>query len=197
MTEHASLLVSARSWRPSFRPIALAGIVIAAAAALAAATPQVTPPSGGTIDTVAVEGTIDIISPGTLTVRAIDGTTHLFKWLEKAFVHGTAETGDELKGLQKGMTVVVHYSATGESATAEEIDRIDGGGLRVTEGRVTSIDRQHGEIKVRLDDNRMETLKLSNRVSRNVGKNTIPNTRVVVYYTDDKGVKVVHYFKQK
>ena len=59
----------------------------------------------------------------------------------------------------------------------------------MTEGRVTSIDREHGVITVSLDDNRTETLKLSNRVSRNVGKGTKPDTRVVVYYTDNDGVK--------
>ena len=52
-------------------------------------------------------------------------------------------------------------------------------------------------IKVRLDDNRTETLKLSNRVSRNVGRDTKPDTRVIVYYTNVKGVKEVHYFKTK
>ena len=51
------------------------------------------------------------------------------------------------------MTVVIHYSGTGESATVQEIDRLDGDGLKVSEGRVTSIDREKGEIKVRLDDN--------------------------------------------
>jgi hypothetical protein len=179
------------------RAMALSGVVGVAVAGVAAGTPQVKPPSGATTETVAVEGTIDVVSPGTLTVIAIDGTTQFFRLLEKVFVHGKAGTDDELKGLQRGMTVVVHYSGTGQAATVQEIDRIDSDGLEVAEGSVTSIDRARGEIKVRLDDNRTETLKLSNRVSRNVGRNTTPNTRVIVYFTNNKGVKEVHYFKKK
>lgn len=180
------------------RAIALVGVV-AAAAATVAARPQVKPPSGGTIETVAVEGTIDVLSPGTqsLSVKTTDGVTQFFRLMEKVFVHGKAGTDDELAGLSRGTRVVVHYSGTGQSATVQEIDRLDADGLEVTEGRVTSIDRARGEIKVRLDDGRTETLRLSNRVSRNVGRDTTPNTRVVVYYTNNKGVKEVHYFKTK
>ena len=190
--------MSASSSRLAYlaRAIALGGI-LAAAAADGLARPQVKPPSGGTIDTVAVEGTIDVLSPGTVTVKAVDGTMRLFRLLGTVFVHGKTGTDDELKGLQRGMTVVLHYSGSGDSATVHEIDRIDGEGLGVTEGVVTSIDRVRGEIKVRFDDNRTETLKLSNRVSRNVGRGTTANTRVVVYYTDKNGVKEVHYFKTK
>ena len=178
------------------RAIALAGVVTAAAAT-GAAGPQVKPPSGGTIDTVAVEGTIDVLSPGTLSVKTTDGVTQFFRLLEKVFVHDKAGTDNELAGLTRGTRVVVHYSGTGQSATVQEIDRLDADGLEVTEGRVTSIDRARGEIKVRLDDGRTETLRLSNRVSRNVSRDTTPNTRVIVYYTNNKGVKEVHYFKTK
>ena len=181
------------------RAIALAGVVAAAAAGAAAGTPQVTAPKGGTIDTVAVEGTVDVVSPVTqsLSVKTTDGTTQFFRLLEKVFVHGKAGTDNELNGLRRGMTVVVHYSGTGGSATVQEIDRLDGDGLEVTEGSVSSIDRARREIKVRLDNNRTETFKLSNRVSRSVGRDTAPNTRVIVYYTNDKGVKEVHYFRKK
>ena len=178
--------------------IALATFV-AAAGGPAGAAPQVKAPAGGTIDTIAVEGTIDVISPGTqsLSVKTTDGTTQFFRWLEKVFVHGRTGADDELSGLERGMTVVLHYSGSGQSAIVQEIDRLDGEGLEIMEGHVTSIDRVRGEIKIRFDDNRTETLKLSNRVARNVGRHTSANTRVVVYYTNNKGVKEVHYFKKK
>ena len=191
--------------RASYRPVevaralALASVVAAAAAGVAAGRQVMKPPSAGTTDTVAVEGTIDVLSPGTqsLSVETTDGVTQLFRLLEKVFVHGRAGTDDELDGLSRGTRVVVHYSGTGQSATIQEIDRLDADGLEVTEGRVMSIDRARGEIKIRLDDRRTETLKLSNRVSRNVGRDATPNTPVVVYYTNNKGVKEVHYFKRK
>jgi hypothetical protein len=180
------------------RAIALA-TAVAAVAAVVAAAPQVKAPSGGAIDTVAVEGTIDLLSPGTqsLSVKTTDGTTQFFRWLEKVFVHGRTGTDDELTGLERGMTVVVHYSGSGPSAIVQEIDRLDAEGLEIAEGHVTSIDRVRGEITIRFDDGRKEALRLSNRVSRNVGRQTSANTRVVVYYTNNKGVKEVHYFKKK
>jgi hypothetical protein len=182
----------------SARAIALA-TVLAAVSGVAAPAPQVKAPAGGTIDTVAVEGTIDVLSPGTqsLSVKTTDGTTQFFRLLEKVFVHGRTGADDELEGLERGMTVVVHYSGSSESAVAQEIDRIDAEGLAITEGQVTSIDRVRGRIKIRYEDGRTETLKLSNRVSRNVGRDTAANMRVVVYYTNNKGVKEVHYFKKK
>lgn len=162
---------------------------------------QVMAPTGGTTDTVAVEGTIESVSPDSksLSVRTTDGTTQLFGWLEKVFVHdGKPDPDDELSTLHRGMAVVVHYSGTGKDAKVQEIDRLDRDGMKVTEGRVVGIDRNKDEITVRLYDNTTEKLKLTNRVSRNVGRDLDkPDTPVVVYYTDSKGVKEVHYFKKK
>ena len=173
----------------------LAAFVAYASTAVA----QVTPPSGGTISTVAVEGTVDRVSTQGLTVKTTDGVTQLFRFLEKVFVHdGRPQPDDELSGLRPGTTVVVHYSGSGASATVQEVDRIDGEGLKITEGHVTAIDRRKGTIKVRLDNGTTETLRLSNRVSRNVGRDLdAAGTRVTVYYTDDKGEKEVHYFRRK
>ena len=177
--------------------------VIAVLAALVAhggsAAAQVTKPSGGTTDTVSVEGTIDAVLPGTLTVTTTDGTTQLFRLLEKIFVHDSRpQPDDELSGLQRGMTVVVHYSGTGDAATVQEVDRLDGAGLKISEGRVTAINRDRGEITVRLENNTTEKFRLTNRASWNVGRDLdASGTRVVVYYTDSHGVKEVHYFRRK
>jgi len=177
--------------------------VIAGLAAFAAhggsAYAQATRPQGGTTDTVSVEGTIDAVSPAGLTIRTTDGITQLFVLLEKIFVHDSRpQPDDELSGLHRGMTVVVHYSGTGAEATVQEVDRLDGAGLKITEGRVTSINRDRDQITVRLENGTTETLKLSNRVSRNEGRDLdAAGSRVVVYYTDDHGVKEVHYFRRK
>jgi len=175
------------------------GLIVASAGPGAAG--QVTTPSGGMTHTVAVEGTIESVSPDSksLSVRTTDGTTQLFGWLDKVFVHGgKPDADDELSSLHRGMSVVVHYSGTGKDARVQEIDRVDGDGLKTTEGRVVAINRSKDEITVRLADNTTEKLKLTNRVSGNVGRDLDkPNTPVVVYYTDNKGVKEVHYFKKK
>jgi hypothetical protein len=182
------------------KAIRLAAIAALAVPALLADAGQVKAPSGGQVDTVAVEGTIEAVSPegNAFSVRTTDGTTQLFRLLEKMFVHGV-DPNDELIGLRKGTPVVIHYSGSGESATAQEVDRIDGNGLTITEGVVTSINRDRGEIKVRLDNQTSETFKLTNRAARSVGGdlNKADHPRVIVYYTSNRGVKEVHYFRKK
>lgn len=160
---------------------------------------QVLPPSGGQIKTVAVEGTIEGVSPegNALSVRTTNGTTQLFVLLEKLFVHG-ADPDDELHGLRQGTAVVVHYTGSGASATAQEVDRIDGNGLTIAEGTVTSINRDRGEITVRFDNKTTETFKLTNRVVSEAGGDLAKgHPRVIVYYTNNHGVKEVHYFRKK
>lgn len=159
---------------------------------------QVKAPVGGQTETVAVEGTVEGVSPNSLSVRTTDGTTQLFRLLEKTFVHGV-DPNDELIGLSKGTPVVVHYSGTGPSATVQEVDRIDGSGLTSAEGVVTSINRDRGEITVRYDNKTTETFKLTNRATKDSGRDvkSADHPRVIVYYTNKRGVKEIHYFKKK
>ncbi len=44
---------------------------------------------------------------------------------------------------------------------------------------------------------RIEKMKLTDRVAADVGKNIEEDTRIVVYYSDDAGAKVTHYFKKR
>lgn len=180
------------------KAIGLTAIAALAAPALLAGARQVMPPSGGQTGTVAVEGTVEKVSPEFVSVRTTDGTTQFFRLLEKMFVHGV-DPNDELIGLRPGTNVVIHYSGSGASATAQEVDRIDGNGLMITEGVVTSINRDRGEIKVRFDNDTSETFKLTNRAAKDVGKdvNNADHPRVIVYYTNNRGVKEVHYFRKK
>lgn len=178
--------------------ILMTGLGVLAVTAYLAGAGQVMPPSGGQTGTVAVEGTVERVSPEFVSVRTTDGTTQLFRLLEKAFVHG-ASPHDELIGLRPGALVVIHYSGTGQAATAQEVDRIDGNGLKITEGVVTSINRDRGEIKVHFDNDKSETFKLTNRAASSVGRdiNSADHPRVIVYYTNSRGVKEVHYFRTK
>lgn len=184
----------------SIRANAIAAAAIAASVVTGyfAYADQVMPPSGGQGGTVTIEGTIEKVSPEFVSVRTTDGTTQLFHLLEKTFVHGV-DPNDELIGLRPGTLVAIHYSGAGASATAQEVDRIDGNGLKISEGRVTSINRDRGEIKVKFDNGSSETFKLTNRVAKEVGHDLkdADHPRVVVYYTNNRGVKEVHYFRTK
>src|ERR1700675_4100371 len=95
----------------------------------------------------AVQGTVKKVDAGTKTVvvAAADGTEHTVHVVKKTTVHGwdATEAGakDGMHGVKEGSQVVVHYSVKGTEKTAQEMDRVGEGGLKVTEGTVSKIDR--------------------------------------------------------
>ena len=164
---------------------------------------QQPPPIDGVTGTIALEGTVDQTSEAgkTVIVKTVDGIRHLFQVTEKTAVHGGAAAGvDSLRGLEAGSRIVVHYTAKAGQQTALEVDRLDAQGLKVMEGVVSRVDRVGREMSIRLADGSTQTLRLTNRVATDVGRDVdsaaADATRVVVYYADETGHKVAHYFKR-
>lgn len=89
------------------KAIMVTALAVLAVTASRSGAGQMKAPSGGQTGTVAVEGTIERVSPEFVSVRTTDGTTQLFHLLEKMFVHG-ASGNDELIGLHPGTLVAVH-----------------------------------------------------------------------------------------
>ena len=95
----------------------------------------------------AVEGTVKKVDAGTKTVviKTTDGTEHTVHFVSKTSVHGWDATDagakDGMHGVKEGSHVVVHYTVKGSDKTAQEVDRIGEGGLKVSEGTVSAIDR--------------------------------------------------------
>ena len=116
-------------------------------------------------------------------------------------MHGAKEAGDAaFSGLVDGSRVVVHYAVDGADKTAVEVDRIDENGLRVMEGVVTRVDREGKTLAIRLADGSTETLRLSERAAGTVGKDVDraaeDGAKVIVYYADEAGHRVAHYFRR-
>lgn len=151
------------------------------------------PPIPGVTGTIATEATIkaEQKAGNKIIVATEDGVEHVYGAAKGLAVHGGK---DSLSDLKPGTTVVVHYTADN---TAQEIDRVGPGGLSTTEGMATKIDRRKKEITIRYDNGRIEKLKLTDRAAANVGKNIGDDTRIVVYYSDEAGGKVTHYFKKR
>ena len=149
-------------------------------------------PIHGFNGTMATEATIksEHKAANKIVVATEDGTEHVYDAAKGLVVHG----GKDLSDLRPGTTVIIHYTADN---TAEEIDRVGPGGLSTTEGIATKIDRGKKEITVRYDNGKTEKLKLTDRVAADVGKSIGEDTRIVVYYSDDAGGKVTHYFKKR
>ena len=161
---------------------------------------QEPPPVTGTI---ALEGTVDQTykAANTVIVKTVDGVRHLFHLTGKTAVHGSESAGAEaLRSLEAGSAVAVHYVADAGEQTALEVDRLDGKGLKTTKGVVTLVDRAGRKIAIRLADGSTQTLRLTDRAAMDVGKDVdrarANTTRVIVYYADEAGQRVAHYFKR-
>jgi hypothetical protein len=153
----------------------------------------------------AVEGTVKKIDSGTKTVvvAAKDGTEHTFHYVGRTAVHGGEATAagskEALHGVKEGSEVVVHYSVKGADKTADEVDRVGKGGLKVGEGTVKTIDRAGKTLVVKTADGAEETYRLTARAAHTVGKDVATGAektgKVTVYYTEEAGHKVAHFFK--
>jgi hypothetical protein len=149
----------------------------------------------------AVEGTVKKVDAGTKTVvvAAADGTEHTVHFVKKTAVHGWDATDagakDGMHGVKEGSHVVVHYTASGTEKTARELDRIGEGGLKVTEGTVSKIDRGGKVLAVKTADGTEATYKISEHAVVDAGKEVEKASRVTVYYTEEGGKKMIHFFK--
>lgn len=154
----------------------------------------------------AVHGTVKRIDAATkiIVVKMADGTDHTFRFADRTAVHGTKEAvkgGKEtLYGLKDGSEVVVHFTRRGSEDTAEEIDHIGKDGLRVGEGTVKKIDRGAKTLTVTTAKGSEELYRLTDRAARDagedIGKGLQKSEKVTVYYTEEAGRKVAHFFKK-
>jgi hypothetical protein len=139
----------------------------------------------------------------TVAVKAADGTQHTFHFVKKTTVHGAEGTAagakDAFHGVKEGTQVAVHYTAKGTEETAGEVDNIGKDGLKATEATVTHIDRGAKTLAVKTAGGAEETYRLTDSAAKDAGKDIAKGTeksaKVTVYYTEEAGHKVAHFFK--
>jgi hypothetical protein len=153
----------------------------------------------GVIGTIGLDGTVDKFYSVThgAVVKTADGMRHLIHLSGRTVVHGAESTGDDVfGGLEEGSHVVVHYVVEGDKKAALEIDRIGDSGLSLLDGRVQQVDRAAKTLAIQLADGSTVTLRLTDRAARHVGQEIGRTDRVIVYYADEGGERVAHYFKK-
>jgi hypothetical protein len=150
----------------------------------------------------AVVATVKSVDKGTkvVVVKTADGTEHTFHFIGKTVAHGAEATAkgskDAFEGMKEGDDVVVHYTVKGTEKTAVEVDHIGKDGLRAGDVVVKSVDHAAKTVTVKTAEGAEETYKMSDRAVKESGKGLEKAGKVTVYYTDDAGKKVVHFFKQ-
>jgi hypothetical protein len=149
-----------------------------------------------------IHGTITKIDKKTKTivVKTGEGTEHVLVVSGKTAVHGTEVAAkDTWHGLKEGSEVVAQYTEKGSVKTAVEVDHVAKDGVKVTEGTVSAIDRGAKTMAIKTADGTEQTFKLTDRAveagAKDVGTGTKKAAKVTVYYTEDAGKKVAHFFE--
>jgi len=154
----------------------------------------------------AVHGTITKVDLATKTivVKTGDGTEHSLHFLDKTAVHGMdsaeAAATNSWQSLNEGAEVVAHYTAKGKEETALEFDKVGKDGLKSAQGTIKDIDRGGKKLIVKSSDGIESTFRLTDHAAEDGGKDIAEESekgsKVTVYYTEDAGKKIAHYFEK-
>ena len=154
----------------------------------------------------AVHGTITKLdsSTKTMVVKTKDGTEHTVHFADKTTVWGADKTAagakDAFKGLSEGSEVVVHYSEKGGEKTATEVDKVGKDGLKYVDGTVEKVGKDGKTVVVKSADGTEHTFDVAGHdtadAAKGIGKATDKTAKVTVYYTEDGGKKVAHFFEK-
>jgi hypothetical protein len=153
----------------------------------------------------AIEGRVEKLDSAakTVLVKAMDGSEHTFHLVGRTVVHGAQAThrgaAAAARDLREGSEVVVHSTKKGTEETAEEVDHVGKDGLKASEGTVTRFDRGAKTITIKTADGTEEAYRLSEHAAQDAGRDTEDaakkSANVTVYYSEEAGHKVAHFFK--
>ena len=148
-----------------------------------------------------VAGTVKTVDKATKTVvvKTADGAEHTFHVVDRTVVHGVKATGrgtkDAFLSMKEGDEVVVHYTEKGAVDTAHEFDHVGADGLKMAKVTVNKLDHGAKVVSVKTEEGADETYHLTGNAVRETGKGIEKGTKVTVYYTEEGGKKIAHYFK--
>ena len=143
------------------------------------------PPKNGFNATIVLPSTIDAFYTG-----LNEGLEKLGDGIDDLGLgrSGVREGAGSLKGLQPGTPVAVKYTVKGIQASADGTSQIAQPGSNVNEGIVTRLDRNNRRVTIKFANGSTETLRSDNTATRH-------SSRVIVYYADQSGRRVAHFFK--
>lgn len=146
-----------------------------------------------------VHGTITKLDSTTKTmvVKTKDGTEQTVHFTDKTAVWGADKTAagakDAFKGLSEGSEVIVHYSAKGTEKSATEVDKIGKEGLKSVDGTVEKVGKDGKTVVVKSADGIEQTFEVAGKGTADAAKKAGKTT---VYYADEGGKKVAHFFEK-
>jgi hypothetical protein len=145
-----------------------------------------------------IHGTVEKVDKTTKTivVKTKDGTEHTVKVTGNEAVKGTKDGFD---GLKQGSEVVVRSTGKGAEQTADAIGKVGKDGMKVTKGTLEKTDAGAKTVVVKSADGSEKTFAYTGTAledsGKAVGKGTQKGAKVTVYYTEDAGKKIAHFFE--
>lgn len=145
-----------------------------------------------------VHGTVTKVDSATKTVvvKSADGTEHTIKITGETTYKGTKEDFD---GIKEGTEVVARTTGKGAKETGVEIGKVGKDSLKVTKGTITKIDEGTKTVVVKTADGTEKTFGYTGDAVKDVGKalgkGSEKSAKVTVYYTEESGKKIAHFFR--
>lgn len=153
-----------------------------------------------------ITGTVEKVDDGakTIAVKTADGTVETVKFTDKTTVHGLKDgaKGADLVG-KEGGHVIVHATGEGAEKTADSVEWFGDKTVHTTEGTVEDVGKGTKTVAVKTADGSKEAFEVSEHASVDTGKTVGRYTaigakkgeHVTVYYTEEAGKKIAHFFK--
>ncbi len=144
-----------------------------------------------------VHGTVTKVDKATKTVvvKTADGTEHTIKVTGDTAYKGTKEG---LDGLKEGTEVVARTTGKGLDETGVEIGKIGKDSVKVTKGTIVKVDHGAKTVVVKTADGTEKTFDFTENAGKDMGKavgaGTEKGAKVTVYYTEESGKKIAHFF---
>ncbi|HUO35937.1 MAG TPA: hypothetical protein VMU43_13175 [Candidatus Acidoferrum sp.] len=142
-------------------------------------------------------GTITKVDTGakTVAVKAKDGTIHTVKWTDDTTVTGLkgGAHGADLAG-KEGGHVIVHTTGEGADETARSFDYVGHRTVHVADVTVDDVGEGSKSVAVHTADGTKDTLHVGDHATVDTGKGIEKGGHYTVYYTEDAGKKVAHFF---
>ena len=147
----------------------------------------------------AVHGTVTKIDSAskTMVVKTKDGTEHTVHYTEKTAVWGADKTAagakDSYKGVVEGSEVVVKYTEKGADKSATEIDKVGKDGLKSVDGTVEKVGKDGKTVVVKSADGTEHTFEVA---GKDTAQGATKAGKATVYYSEEGGKKVAHFFEK-
>jgi len=137
-----------------------------------------------------------------IVVKLRDGSTRTLQFLDNTKVLGVemaaAGSDSAFKGLSEGSEVVVHYWDKDGWPTTYEIYKVGKDGLKYVDGTITKVDKGGKTVVVKATNGTLQTFEvwgsdkedLAKQLEKYAGK----SETVTVYFTEDGGKKIAHFF---